>query len=273
MALGSIYRKLALLIPNLKPKLIRAGIDEPPHLFLKKVATSAFMLSFGFFGLFLAPILHSMEVSIKILFLLFPAAFVFIALYMTGYPDYLIKKKEKAVNKEIVFAVRFLIIEISSGVPIYNVFVNISKEYPHIGPYFKTIVDKVNLGLDMEEAIGDMCETVPSNNLRRILWQLLTSIRTGADIEDSLNVTLVQIIREQKIEVEVYGRKLNPLAMFYMMIAIIIPSLGITMLIIFAVFMGLELKLPFLLALAGLIAFMQYMFYALIKSSRPAVEM
>ncbi len=260
-------------MPYLKFKLAQADINDAPHIFIKKIILSSFMLSFGFFILFLVPIFRSLEVSTKILFILFPIGFALTTFYLLGYPDFKIRKKEKEINKEIVFAIRFFLIEIGSGVPMYNAFVNVSKEYATIGKYFQTIVDKVNMGISLEDALSEMCEVVPSNNLRKVLWQLLNSIRTGADIENSLSSTLSQIINEQKIEVEEYGRKLNPLAMFYMMIAVIIPSLGITMLIIFAVFIGLELRLPFLFTLAGLIAFIQFMFYALIKSSRPPVEM
>jgi hypothetical protein len=47
-------------------------------------------------------------------------------------------------------------------------------------------------------------------------------------------------MKEQKISVQDYGKKLNPLAMFYMMIAIIIPSLGVTMIVVLATFLGLN---------------------------------
>ncbi len=268
-----LYRIIAKHLTQLKFKLAQADIPDAPHLFIKKILLTSFMVSFGVFVLFLLPILKTFEISPVIVLVLFPVGFLLFFIYLLGYPDFKIRMREKAINTEIIFAVRFLIIEIESGVPIYNVLINVSKAYPEIGKYFKAIVDKINLGTSMEDALSDATELVPSNNLRKVFWQLLNSIRTGADIGTSLHATLNQIIREQKIEVEMYGRKLNPLAMFYMMIAVIMPSLGITMLIIFAVFMGLVLKLPFLLTIVGLLTFIQFMFYAVIKSSRPAVEL
>ena len=56
--------------------------------------------------------------------------------------------------------------------------------------------------------------------------------KTGADVSTSLNSVVEQITHEQMIEVKEYGRKLNPLAMFYMMMAVIIPTLGVTLLIV-----------------------------------------
>jgi flagellar protein FlaJ len=231
------------------------------------------MLAFGVCILFLGGMLSSLGEPITIAVIICPIVWAIFFNYFIKAPNVKIHKLEKSINKEIVFASRFLIIEIESGVPIYNCFVNISRVYPAIGVYLKGIVDRVNMGTSMEDAINEAIEMVPSSNLRKFLWQILNAIKTGADVTQALNSVLEQIIKEQKIEVEEYGRKLNPLAMFYMLIAVIVPSLGTTMLIIFSSFMGFKLTMPVLLTLVGLIGFMQFMFYALIKSSRPAVEL
>jgi len=150
---------------------------------------------------------------------------------------------------------------------------NLVKNYEHVGFYFREIVEKVDFGTSLEDSLNETIIMTPSPELRKVLWQVLNSMRTGADIAGSLTVVLDQIVREQKILVNEYGRKLNPLAMFFMMIAIIIPSLGIVMLIVMATFLGFSLTLGVLCALLVGMAFVQFMFLALIKSSRPAVDM
>jgi len=234
---------------------------------------SALMLSFGICVLFIGGLLKSFDQSPMIAVAIFPIGFIFLFNYLLKVPDVKIRKKESGISREIVFATRFLMIEVESGVPIYNAFVNVSKVYPTIGSYFGAIIDQINMGTSMEDAINETLELVPSADLRKILWQILNSIKTGADVTGALNSVLDQIINEQKIEVEEYGRKLNPLAMFYMLMAVIMPSLGSTMLIIFASFMGIRLGLSILLTIIGLLGFMQFMFYGLIKSSRPAVDL
>ena len=124
----------------------------------------------------------------------------------------------------------------------------------------------------MEDAINETIETTPSSNLTKVLWQILNSLRTGADISSSLSSILDHIVREQVIEVKEYGRKLNPLAMFFMVVAIIMPSLGITMLIVLTTFISIKIDLAALLTIALFLGFVQYMFFSMIKSSRPAVE-
>jgi len=123
----------------------------------------------------------------------------------------------------------------------------------------------------LEDAINDTLINTPSPNLRRVLWQILNSIKTGATVERSLNQIVDQIVREQQIAVKEYGKKLNPLAMFYMMISIILPSIGTTMLVVLATFIGLNITMPLFVMLAGLIAFVQFMFLSIIRSARPPI--
>ena len=81
-----------------------------------------------------------------------------------------------------------------------------------------------------------------------------------------------QIAREQTIEINKYSKKLNPFAMFYMIIAVILPSLGITMLVVLSSFLEFELSLTIFLIIAFFLGFVQFIFLSLIKFSRPAIE-
>ena len=233
---------------------------------------ASFFISFGLCILFIGGMLKSFGQSPFIAIYIFPFCFILMFNYFLKVPDVKIRKKQIGISKEIIFSTRFLMIEVESGVPVYDAFNNVAKVYPTIGSYFRKIIDQINMGTSMEDAINETIELIPSPNLRKILWQVLNSITTGADVTNALDSVLEQIIDEQKIAVEEYGRKLNPLAMFYMLIAVIMPSLGSTMLIIFSSFVGFKLGLIELLTMAGLLTFMQFMFYGLIKSSRPAVD-
>lgn len=268
----NIFRVISGMMPGLKHELRQAGIAYEPEDFIKSSIISSLIMSFGISFLFIGGMLKGMGQPVKIIFLIFPILAFILFNYFMKVPAAKIHKKANEISKEIVFATRFLIIEIESGVPIYDCFVNISKSYPAIGSYFKAIVESVNMGTSMEDAINEIIELSPSQDLRKILWQIINTLNTGADVTKPLNSVLDQIIKDQKIEVEEYGRKLNPLAMFYMMVAVILPSLGTAMLIIFASFIGFKLNLLLLIFFACLTGFVQFMFYAMIKSSRPPVD-
>ena len=268
---AALFQKIATAFPGLKHKLRQAGMPYKPEEFIKKTFLSAFYATTGLIvSVFL--ILAKFNVLKGVFFIFPPIIFAVLFFYLLKLPDIKISRKEKDISREIVFAGRYLLIEIDSGVPLYNAMANVSKNYEILGGYFREITDKIDLGTSMEDAINEAIEFIPSKDFRRILWQIINSLRTGSDISRSLSVVLDQIVREQAIEVSRYGRKLNPLAMFYMIMAVILPSLGITMLIILSSFMQFELNLTILIFIAFLLAFVQFMFLSIIKFSRPSIE-
>ncbi len=245
---------------------------EEPEEFIKKTMLSAFYMTTGFV-MFLAAVLSKSQRFKEIMIISFPIIFVLMFFYFLKLPDVRILKRQREISKSIVFAGRFLIIELESGVPIYDALTNVSRNFKDIGKYFDEIIGQVDMGTTLEEALNREIELTPSNNFRKLLWQILNSLKTGADISSSLNAVVEQIVREQSIESKNYGRKLNPFAMFYMILAVIMPTLGTTMLIVFSTFVSVTIGLVALLSLAGFFAFIQLMFLAVIKSQRPSYEM
>lgn len=261
-----LYSYLAKNIRGLRLKLRQAGIYQEPEQYIKSTLASAILLSIGVFFMFFFFTL-SLWSAIVI-----PISIPLLFMYFIKFVDVKIEKIKKKIDEEILFAGRFLIIGLESGVPIHKIFEDMERNYQYVGYYFGEILNKVYLGTSMEEAISDTLNTTPSPNLRRLLWQVMNSIKTGTEVGGALNSVLDQITREQQIAVQEYGKKLSPLAMFYMTVSIIVPSLGITMLVILATFIGLKVTMPILIVLAIMIGFVQFMFLSMIKSSRPSIS-
>ncbi len=258
-------------LSSLKFKLKKSGIKDKPKDFINKVIKLSLMYSFGMSFLYFS-ISSKFHAPISLLPLIFVFFFILFFFYLIKIPDYKIIKEKKKINKEIVYAARFLIIELSAGVSLYNALKNCAKHFSYVGKYFRNITDKVALGHSIEEAINETIKICPSDKLNRVLWQILNSLNTGANISDSLKSITEQITKEQLIEVQEYGKKLNPIAMFYMILAIIIPSLGITMMIILSLFLGLKITRTILLFIALILGFFQFIFISIIRSIRPSIE-
>ncbi|MCA9478138.1 MAG: type II secretion system F family protein [Nanoarchaeota archaeon] len=262
----AFYKRLSKIVPGLGDKLHQAGILDTPEEYVRKIFFTSLMIAIGlflvFFVFFLSPIV----------ILVVPFAVPLLFMYLVKYVDIKIENLRKRIDEEIVYAGRFLIIELESGVPLDKAFESIQTNYQVVGAYFGDIINRVYLGTNMEEAINDTLLSSPSPTLRRILWQLLNSMKTGSDVAGAINSVIDQIVKEQQIAVKEYGKKLNPLAMFYMMISVIVPSLGTTMLVVIATFIGIKLNLVVLLALAAFVGFVQMMFLSIIKSSRPPIS-
>ena len=84
-----------------------------------------------------------------------------------------------------------------------------------------------------------------------------------------LNNIIESITKEQALAIRRYGSQLNPLTLVYMMVAVIVPALGITMLIVLSTFSGMEITETMMWGIMGALAFMQFMYIGLIKSKRP----
>lgn len=266
-----MFQYLARRNPHLAFKLQQATIADSPEDFIKK----AYVLSIGVafvFGVSSAVIFHAFRYPLWYAVIVFFGFAIIMRSFFLYQPDVVIKQKEKEINKELVFATRFLMIEIRSGVSLFDAMRNLVENYEAIGRQFNDVLNMVNLGTALEDAIEQVSERTPSMALRKVLWQILNSLKTGADISQSLEVAVVQITREQMIEVSEYGRKLNPIAMFYMILAVILPSIGIAIGVLVSNFIALPLDLTSLLALSGFLAFMQFMFLQMIRGMRPAVD-
>ena len=262
----TLFKNIAARSPELGVKLLRARLLDTPEEYVKKTIITSLYASVG-----LCFITFMFLSSIKAFYAL-PVFFALVAFYLYHGIDFKITKLEKEINKELVFAGRFLIIEIQSGIPMFKAFENMAKNYEYVGLYFAEIVEKVSLGTAMDDALTEVADNSPSANLRKVLWQILNSLKTGSDVAHSLSSVVDQLVREQEIMVKEYGRKLNPLAMFYMMIAIIVPTLGVMMIVVLATFIGFTMSLTMLMAIAVLIGFFQFMFIGIIKSNRPPVD-
>ena len=258
--------------PGIKLKLKIAHLKQTPEQFVEKTIKGAVMLAVllsvvSFFFLSL------MEKSLALLLLIFPALFAAFFMFFSHTPDVYIRKREREIEKEVLFAGRFILVKIESGVPFFNALSDAADAHGAAGKYFREIVDDVNLGTPIEEALEDAIEITPSEKFRRILWQVTNALKTGIDIGDTLRGILKQITDEQIIEIKEYGKKLNSLAMFYMLLGIIVPALGITMFIILSSFLSITIPFQFLMFAVGLIAFLQFIFISIFKSSRPMVDM
>ena len=193
-------------------------------------------------------------------------------IYFLAYPKSIVSKRVKYLERTLLFALRSILIQIRAGVPLFNTIVSVSQaDYGPISEEFKIVVDKVNAGSDIVASLEELAVRNPSPYFRRALWQIVNSMKSGSDVGENLSEVIRSLSKEQLVEIRRYKSVLNPLAMMYMMIAVIMPSMGVTMLIILASFPGME-KIgseQTFWALLVAIILLQVIFIGMIKSKRP----
>ncbi|MEM4347721.1 MAG: type II secretion system F family protein [Candidatus Altiarchaeota archaeon] len=191
---------------------------------------------------------------------------------LLSYPKVLIDRRVRDLERNLLFALRNILIQIRSGVPIFNAMVSVSKgNYGQISDEFRYVVEKVESGASVIDTLEEIAVRNPSIYFRRALWQLVNALKSGSDVAENLSNVIQSLSREQIVQIRRYQSILNPLAMMYMMIAVIAPSLGITVMIILSSFPGMEAisnEQTFWILLAAVL-FMQFMFMSIIKTRRP----
>jgi flagellar protein FlaJ len=186
----------------------------------------------------------------------------------------IISRKIRDLDRYLLFALRHMQVQIKSGIPLFDTLVSVSNgDYGLITEEFKKCVKKISTGMSETNALEELIFKNPSIYFRRVIWQITNAIRTGADLGGTLDAIVDNLGDEQKVAIRRYGSQLNPLSMMYMMLAVILPSLGITFLVLLSTFSGFTVsEIIFWFILTILIVF-QFSFVGLVKSRRPTIEL
>jgi flagellar protein FlaJ len=184
-------------------------------------------------------------------------------------------QRAKRIDQELVFAGRHMLIELKSGVPLFDAMLGISRDYGPVSTEFNKVVEKVTLGVPLGAALHDVAVNNPSPYFNRLALQVANSLASGADVALTLEASLDQISKEQILDLKAYGQKLNPIVMFFMIFGIIMPSLGVAFLIMLVSFVGgsgIAFGPTALFGMLVCIGLIQFMFLSLVESSRPKFD-
>jgi flagellar protein FlaJ len=191
--------------------------------------------------------------------------------YINMYPKLVAKKKIRNLDENLPHALHHLLIQIRSGVPLFNCLVSISKSgYGQLSKEFERAVNEINTGKSEVETMEVLARENPSLYFRRVMWQLVNSLKSGADVGSTIKEIVDNLAVEQTMAIKKYGAQLNPIAMLYMVFCVIMPTLGITFLLVLGSFVGLSIQMEYvLLGILGFLVFFQFMLIGMIKSKRP----
>ena len=191
-----------------------------------------------------------------------------------SFPTHKEKSTSKNIERDILFAARDMIISLRSGMPLFNAITSVSTGYGDASREFAKIVERVQLGTPLEDALDQTVAESKSKSFRRIMLQAAVSIRAGADVVTALQSVIDQLAQERIIELRRYGQRLNAIAMFYMLFGIILPSMGIAVITILTTFIAIFTVNATILeaALVGIV-FLQIIFLMMITSSRPVFSL
>lgn len=162
--------------------------------------------------------------------------FVFFVYYLI-YPNAMAKKIGEEIDEELVFVLKDMLIQLNSGIPIYNVLKNLSQShYKYVNDYFKKVILKTNQGKPLTNALLEMSTATKSVYLKKLAWGLIVGLRRGGNISKIVEKIHDDLVIKRIERINVYAGELQFISLMYLLFGAIIPSLGITLLFLFSVF-------------------------------------
>lgn len=261
------------MVPNIKRDLTRARINIDPDKFLASAMLRALQLSLSIAGaIILLGFVTEQNAMILGSMAGFPILFSIGFFTFANYPKVRAKKISRKLEKDLPYALRHMLIEVRSGISLYESMVSVSEDYGEASNEFNRIVEDINGGKPQVKALEDSIVRNPSTQYRRAVWQIINALKSGTDMSSTLETLVESMVKQQKLQVKRYGKELNPYVLMYLMIAVIVPSLGVTFMIVLSTFTGMGIgKFMFFQIIAGLILF-QIFFLNFVKSKRPEVK-
>lgn len=238
--------------PSLRYDLCNIGVTVPVEYYCVIAFFSAILWAFvlSAFIAFLLSLAASLPLPVKVFvpFLGFIVVLTLFTALFFAYQGMIAKKIGSEIDRELIFAMRDMLIQISSGIPLFTVIENIGiANYEHVSAEFRTVVTNVKSGSPLIDELENMAIRTQSEYLKKTSWQLVTAIRAGANLSSTLKSIVKLLVDYQFSLSKSFNAELNFIILIYLMISAVLPTIGTAVLVIFSVF-GLFGVSPELLA-------------------------
>ena len=176
----------------------------------------------------------SLELGLAVLII-----FIMIAFAIFYYPKIKRQNEYSSFSKELPYALRQLATELRSGRSLFDSMDSIvQSDYGVLSLEFSRVLEEIKYGESTESAFLNLERRVDSKALSRVIYEILTSLRVGANLSSSLTIIADDVNFDIRIKLKEYSEKLNAFIMIYTFVAILAPVILLTMLLASSVVIG-----------------------------------
>lgn len=162
-----------------------------------------------------------------------------IALSIFYYPKIKKQNEYASFSKELPYALRQLATELRSGRSLFDSLDSVaSSDYGILSLEFSRVLEEIKYGESTENAFLNLEKRVDSKALSRTIYEILTSLRIGANLSNSLSIIADDVNFDIRMKLKEYSEKLNAFVMIYTFLAILTPVILLTMLLAASVVIG-----------------------------------
>ncbi len=205
------------------------------------------------------------------------ASFGILTVYHS-YPFQLLTSKKKSIEANLPFAINHMGAIAASGVPPFVTFKLMSgiPEYGEIANESKRIVRNVDtFGMDVVSAMRNVADRSPSQDFRRLIYGVVSTIETGGDLKIYLENAAKEALFEYRLKREKYMQTLSTYADFYTAVLIAAPLFFVSVLSVMSLVggevFGLSIPVAMRLGVYAMIPLMNTMFLMFIHFTQPTV--
>ena len=158
---------------------------------------------------------------------------VYIVIYfIKHFEDIQKKNKYLQISKELPFVLRHMATELRSGKGLNDTLISIvNSDYTILSGEFNRLIQEVKYGKSFDNALIDMGDRINSKGFRRVVFQIISANKVGANLSNSLSIIAEDISFDMRIKFKDYAQKLNGFIMIYSFLLILAPVVLLIMLI------------------------------------------
>lgn len=272
MVLANFIRSLIKKNPELKTKLKQANSKLSTFQYMYQTVTMTVM---SFIALDVIIFLFTKK-NIELMFIALVASLMLIPMLYKFWINVVtvqITKLGRELDADILFVSEYLLVSLESGLPIGNAIENLSKINRPGGQFFKRVYTEFKTGKSFEEALSEGIRISPSKRMKDLIKKLKDSIVIGVNLRTVLETYIDDSSEKKVLEVKAFSKRLNPIVMMYLLLGIVLPSLGITFFILAAAMLEWTSDLlKYVLIFIFLLMFVfQYFAYSLFKFNKSTI--
>lgn len=204
---------------------------------------------------------------------MFSTIMAMIYVFIFYYPTIKEQRNYSDVNQELPYALRHMGIELKSGKGLHDALIAIkNSNYGSLSKEFNRVLEEVKFGSSTEESLLAMSNRVNSDGLSKATQQIISTLRVGGNLSDTLNIIASDITFDMHIRIKEYSQKLNSFILIYTFIAILTPVISLIILMAGSTVMGDVISADLLLIIYSVFFPMIVMFMGLfVKKLEPKI--
>jgi pilus assembly protein TadC len=268
-------RFLSEFTPELKSDVVLAAIDMTAEEYMAASLASALVLgAFMFICTYVPLVALALAPGSELLYAGIPSLLLGVMdfVILVRYPRILAVKRAEMVEKDLIYGLKELLLNISAGLTLFESIKRVSEsDHGLFSDDLKRVVEDTNQGMPLDESLENLALTTSSDYMRNALWQTVNAVKAGTSIKDALSGIIDSLIREQNRKIRNYIQELNVLSMVYMLFAVAVPTIITTVLVVLTSLMGTGVTENIYMMVIVVCMTIQMMLVGFIKSRRPLI--